>query len=75
MEGDWKLIHYHEDGRDELYHLGKDQSEQNDLFDEESKRARQMRKTLDAWLKKTKAKFPTKDERHDPAQRSARWEI
>ena len=74
MEGDWKLIHYHEDGRDELYHLGKDQSEQNDLFDEESKRARQMRKTLDAWLKKTKAKFPTKDERHDPAKRSARWE-
>ena len=74
MEGDWKLIHYHEDGRDELYHLGKDQSEQNDLFDEKSKRARQMRKTLDAWLKKTKAKFPTKDERHDPAKRSARWE-
>ncbi len=74
MERDWKLIHYHEDGRDELYHLGKDQAEQNDLFAKESKRARQMRKTLDAWLKKTKAKFPIKDERHDPAKRAARWE-
>ena len=58
MERDWKLIHYHEDGRDELYHLGKDQAEQNDLFAKESKRAGQMRKTLDVWLKKTKAKFP-----------------
>jgi hypothetical protein len=35
MEGDWKLIHYHEDGRDELYHLGNDISEQNDLFAKE----------------------------------------
>ena len=73
MEGDWKLIHYHEDGRDELYHLGRDQAEQKDLIAKESKRAGQMRKRLDAWLKKTKAKFPSKDERHDPAKRSARW--
>jgi hypothetical protein len=74
IEGDWKLIHYHEDGRDELYHLGKDQAEKNDLLGKESKRAKQMRKTLDSWLKETKAKFPVKDEQHDPAKRSARWE-
>ena len=74
MEGDWKLIHYHEDGRDELYHLGKDQAEQNDLVAKEAKRAKQMRKTLDIWLKETKAKFPRKDEQHDPEKRSARWE-
>ena len=30
-ENDWKLIHYHEDGRDELYHLATDQEEQRDL--------------------------------------------
>jgi len=30
-EDNWKLIHYHEDGRDELYHLGKDEVEQKDL--------------------------------------------
>ena len=39
MEGDWKLIHYHEDGRDELYHLGNDIGEQNDLIAKEKKLA------------------------------------
>jgi len=74
MEGEWKLIHYHEDRRDELYHLGKDQSEQNDLLAREPKRAKQMRRTLDIWLKKTKAKFPVKDEMHDPQKREERWQ-
>ncbi|MBN37831.1 MAG: sulfatase [Opitutae bacterium] len=74
MEDKWKLIHYHEDGRDELYHLGQDQGEQKDLFAKEAKRAKKMRKTLDAWLRKTKAKFPVKDEKHDPEKRIERWE-
>ena len=74
MEDKWKLIHYHEDGRDELYHLGQDQEEQKDLFAKEAKRAKKMRKTLDAWLRKTKAKFPVKDEKHDPEKRIERWE-
>ena len=37
MEGDWKLIHYHEDGRDELYNLGNDVAEQNDLIAKDKK--------------------------------------
>ena len=74
IEGDWKLIHYHEDGRDELYHLGKDQAEEKDLHGKEPKRAKQMRKTLDSWLKETKAKFPVMDKQHDPKKRTARWE-
>ncbi len=73
MEGDWKLIHYHEDGRDELYHLGNDIGEQNDLMAVEKKRAQQMRKKLDAWLKQTGAKFPKPNPKFDWAKRDARW--
>ena len=74
MEGDWKLIHYHEDGHDELYNLGNDIGEQNDLIAKESKRARIMRKKLDDWLKQTKAKFPKPDPKFDKIKREARWE-
>ena len=52
MEGDWKLIHYHEDKRNELYNLANDIGEQNDLIAKESKRAQQMRKKLKSWIKK-----------------------
>ena len=74
MEGDWKLIHYHEDGRDELYNLGNDHGEQNDLIAGESNRALIMRKKLDDWLKQTKAKFPIPDPKFDKDKREARWE-
>jgi hypothetical protein len=73
MEGDWKLIHYHEDGRDELYHLGNDIGEQNDLFAKEKKHAQQMHKQLLAWLKQTNAQFPKPDPKFDSAKREARW--
>jgi len=73
MVGDWKLIHYHEDGRDELYHLGNDIGEQNDLIAKEKKRGQQMRNKLDAWLKQTRAKFPKPDSKFDSAKREARW--
>ena len=74
MEGDWKLIHYHEDGRNELYNLENDIGEQNDLMTKEKTRALQMRKKLDAWLKQTNAKFPQPDPKFDSAKRKARWE-
>ena len=73
MEGDWKLIHYHEDGRNELYHLENDISEQNDLFAKEKTRGQQMQKKLDAWLKQTNAKFPQPDPKFDSVKREARW--
>ena len=43
-QNDWKLIHYHEDGRDELYHLANDPNETTDLAKRETKRAKQLRK-------------------------------
>ena len=74
MEGKWKLIHYHEDGRDELYDLNKDIGEQNDLIESEKERAQKMRQRLDDWLKKTKATLPTPDPEFDPDKRMQRWE-
>ena len=73
MEGDWKLIHYHEDKRNELYNLANDISEQNDLIAKESKRAQQMRKKLKTWIKKTNAQFPKPDPQFDSVKRDARW--
>ena len=73
MQDDWKLIHYHEDGRDELFHLGRDPSEQNDIVKQHPEQATHLRKKLDAWLVATDAKFPIKDEQFDPTKRKQRW--
>lgn len=72
-ERDWKLIHYHEDGRDELYNLATDPGEQKDLARAESKRLEALRTKLDAWLKASGAKFPEKDPQFDAEKRAMRW--
>ena len=69
-QNDWKLIHYHEDGRDELYTWPTTRT-RRPTWPSETKRAKQLRK-LDAWLKETKARFPTKDTQADLAKREAR---
>jgi len=56
--GDWKLIHYWEDGHNELYNLVADIGEQHDLAARETKRAADLWLQLQAWLKETGAKIP-----------------
>lgn len=56
--GDWKLIHYWEDGRNELYHLPGDIGEQRDLAQQEPARTSQLCGELQAWLTETGAKRP-----------------
>ena len=73
-QNDWKLIHYHEDGRDELYHLREDPAERHDLAKRNPEKVKDLRTDLDAWLKATGAKFPDKDPAFDDAKRQARWE-
>ena len=65
-KGDWKLIHYYEDGNDELYQLSKDIGEQNNLAAKEPKITQTLRKELDAWLKETGALTPLQDKRYNP---------
>jgi arylsulfatase A-like enzyme len=54
----WKLIHYWEDNRNELYHLADDIGERHDLAKQEAARTRQLWRDLQAWLKETGAKLP-----------------
>lgn len=57
-EGGWKLIHYWEDGRNELYYLPDDVGEQRDLAAKEAERTEQLWTELQAWLKETGAEMP-----------------
>jgi arylsulfatase A-like enzyme len=67
--GDWKLIHYYEDGRDELYNLSKDIGETNDLAEINASKTKELSRKLNAWLKETSAKIPVADKRFDPEKK------
>ncbi|HAR65494.1 MAG TPA: sulfatase, partial [Lentisphaeria bacterium] len=70
--GPWKLIHYYEDGHDELYNLESDPGEQNDVIAENQLLAATLRQRLDAWLIEVDAKFPVPDSAYDPDKEKAR---
>lgn len=58
QNGGWKLIHYWEDNRNELYRLADDTSEQRDLAQQEPARTAMLWKELQGWLQETGAKIP-----------------
>jgi len=60
-KGDWKLIHYYEDGHDELYNLKTDLSETSDVSGYNQKLVSQLHKQLFGYLNKAGARFPEKD--------------
>jgi len=72
--GDWKLIHYWEDDRDELYNLKEDIGEQNDLAARHPEKVKMLRKQLDSWLKETGAKIPQPDPRFDAEKKKKQIE-
>ena len=59
-QGNYKLIERYQDNSVELYNLKDDLSEKNDLAAQMPKKAANMKTQLDAWLKHTNAKMPTK---------------
>ena len=63
--GDWKLIHYWEDGRDELYHLDRDPQEQHDVSAVQPEVCRQLRGKLDKFLAEVDARKPIPNPRYD----------
>lgn len=67
--GNWKLIHYYEDGRNELYDIKQDIGEEADQIQKYPKIAAEMQTRLDAWLKETGALIPVKDDRFDPEKK------
>ena len=59
--GDWKLIHYYENNRLELFNLKTDPAETKNLAATQPAKAKAIHTKLDAWRKETNAKAPTKN--------------
>jgi len=60
-KGDWKLIHYLEDGKNELYNLKNDLSENTDMATANPDKTAELWTELDQYLKSVGAKYPVKD--------------
>jgi len=70
-DGDWKLIHYHEDGRNELYNLRMDKTESEPLNTQFPEKVDWLSKKLSVWLTETNALFPLPDPEYDPIKEAA----
>ena len=57
--GDWKYLHFYEDGRRELYNLKNDIGESDNLAKRMPEKAAAMKAQLDAMLKEHGARIPT----------------
>jgi len=66
--GDFKLIEYYEEGKLELYDLGKDLSETTDLAAKMPEKAAELRKKLDDWRKSVGAQMPTANPAYSKGQ-------
>jgi arylsulfatase A-like enzyme len=58
LEGDWKYIRRFEDNRQELYHLGRDISEFEDLAGAQPEVVTRLGQRLDQWMNEVEAKIP-----------------
>ena len=56
--GDYRLVHFYEDNRDELYNLAIDPSETKNLATTDSETRNRLRAKLDRWLKSVDAQLP-----------------
>ena len=65
-DGDWKLIHYWEDGRNELYNLASDPKEQNSVLAQNIEQGEMLAAKLMDFLKKVNANMPQQDTEFNP---------
>jgi len=65
--GSWRLVHFYEDGHDELFDLAADPGETTDLTTTQADKAAELRGQLDAWLTDVDAQLPTPNPDADPA--------
>ena len=63
--GNYKLIAYYEDNKPELYHLGRDPSESQDLSSQETDKLQQLQQMLDKWKNTVKAQIPSPNPAYD----------
>ena len=60
-EGEWKLIHYYEDGHEELYNLKTDEEETTDVASGNPELVKTLSVKLFAYFNEVGAQFPEKD--------------
>ena len=74
--GDWKLIEFFEDGKQELYNLKDDIGEEHNLAKENPDKVKELHAKLVAWREKVGAKMPTPntDDKSDAKQKQAKKE-
>jgi arylsulfatase A-like enzyme len=65
-EGDWKLIHFYEDDRVELYNLRRDIGEMQDVQMTEPDVVQRLMTKLQAWRQEVGAQEPTPNDDYDP---------
>jgi arylsulfatase A-like enzyme len=66
--GRWRLVHFYEDGRDELYDLAADPAETTDLAVLQPAKAADLRTKLDRWLAEVNGQMPTPNPDVDSAR-------
>jgi arylsulfatase A-like enzyme len=71
--GDWKLIHFWDDGRDELYHLGSDIGERTNRVNLDPVKAAELRDRLCHWLMQVNAKVPAPNPFFDKEKTDRLW--
>jgi arylsulfatase A-like enzyme len=68
---DWRLVHFYEDDRIELYNLKEDAGEQHDLAATNKGRATELKKMLDGWRQRIDAQPPVANPNFDDAKDKA----
>lgn len=63
--GDWKLIRFYENDREELYNLKTDLSETNSLAESNPAKRKELSARLDEWLKEVSAQLPVPKSSHN----------
>lgn len=58
-KGDWKLIHWYEDDRYELFNLKEDIGEKQNVADEYPERVENLKVELEQWIKEVDGKLPS----------------
>ena len=65
----WKLIHYWEDGREELFKLPSEEKDNENVISQYSDIANNLKNELLAWLKEVNAAYPITDTEFDVTKR------
>jgi arylsulfatase A-like enzyme len=69
-DGDYRLVHFYEDGREELYNLRSDPEEQQNLASTQPDRVTKLSAQLSDWQKKVGAQMPVPNPNFQPSSSS-----